>query len=230
MKKIFVIILALICVMLTGCRAASIGIIGGADGPTAIFVGKDKDNLRRSYDVDKFFKKNYINERKLPVFDIHIDREFISGDRKLILDDTIENQLEHIVYEFYRNSVSGEFEKIYDVVAGEYLKIAIESEEKNFKDGIYLENIFIDEIDLVDKDDIKYIREDNKQRIIDMLNDLKMEEFAIVEAEMTIKHNEKSLSLAPQVGDGEIERYYLIGKKDGKYNILEIYWEGFIND
>lgn len=229
MKKTLIFVLLAMCMLLTACRAASIGIIGGSDGPTAVFVGKD-DNMRASYDVDKYFKKNYVNERKLPVFDIQIDREFVSEDRKLILDDTIENQLEHIVYEFYRNSVSGEFEKIYDVVAGEYLKSAIEAEEKDFKDGIYFESIFIDEIDLVDKDDLKYIKGENQQRIIELLDAKEMEEFALVEAEMTIKHNEKSLSQIPQVGDGEIERFYLIGKKDGKYNILEVYWEGFINE
>ena len=43
-------------------------------------------------------------------------------------------------------------------------------------------------------------------------------------------YNDKSLSLAPQVGDGEVTRYYLIGKKANKYKILEVYWERFLND
>ena len=41
MKKLIALVLALICVLgLIGCNSesASIGIIGGADGPTAIFV------------------------------------------------------------------------------------------------------------------------------------------------------------------------------------------------
>ena len=63
-----------------------------------------------------------------------------------------------------------------------------------------------------------------------MLNDLEMTEFAIVEAEMDITHNEKSLSMAPQVGNGEVTRYFLLGKKDRDYKIIEVYWEGFMND
>ena len=42
MKKIIAILLILSCLLFAGCRknASSIGIIGGADGPTAIFVSK----------------------------------------------------------------------------------------------------------------------------------------------------------------------------------------------
>ncbi len=41
MKKILCIISVLLCILLSGCgEATSIGIIGGADGPTAILVNK----------------------------------------------------------------------------------------------------------------------------------------------------------------------------------------------
>lgn len=40
MKKLIVFILLLVCTFLVGCssEAANIGIVGGADGPTAVFV------------------------------------------------------------------------------------------------------------------------------------------------------------------------------------------------
>lgn len=38
MKKIIAILLILSCLLFAGCRKSSIGIIGGADGPTSIFV------------------------------------------------------------------------------------------------------------------------------------------------------------------------------------------------
>ena len=63
-----------------------------------------------------------------------------------------------------------------------------------------------------------------------MLNDMEMTEFAIVEVDKVIKHNEKALSIAPQVGDGEVQRYFLLGKKDNDYKIIEVYWEDFMND
>ena len=57
-----------------------------------------------------------------------------------------------------------------------------------------------------------------------------MTEFAIVEVEKVIKHNEKALGMVPQVGDGEVKRYFLLGKKDDSYKIIEVYWEGFLID
>lgn len=85
-------------------------------------------------------------------------------------------------------------------------------------------------MELLEKDDLKDISEKNKREIYERLNNLGISEFGIVEVETELKHNEKSLSLAPQVGDGEVTRYYLIGKKADKYKIFEVYWEGFLND
>ena len=43
MKKLIVFVLLLACTFLVGCsnEAANIGFIGGADGPTAVFVSSD---------------------------------------------------------------------------------------------------------------------------------------------------------------------------------------------
>lgn len=46
MIKTFIVFSALICMTLSGCQdASSIGIIGGADGPTAIYVSKSKEDV-----------------------------------------------------------------------------------------------------------------------------------------------------------------------------------------
>ena len=83
---------------------------------------------------------------------------------------------------------------------------------------------------LLGKDDLKDISEKNKRAIYERLNNLGISEFGIAKVETELKHNEKSLSLAPRVGDGEVTRYYLIGKKADKYKIFEVYWEGFLYD
>ena len=230
MKRIITLSLIMCCLLLTACDNASIGVIGGADGPTSIIVGKQKDNIKKTYDVKRYFKEHYVDERKLPVLDIHIENPFVSDDRTLILDDSIENSIELMIYEYYQNMMSGSFQKIKDLVVDDSLYAAIEAEERNFNDGIYFSKIILDEIDLVDKDDLEEITEQNKQNIIETLDKLDMTEFAIIEVEKTITHNEKALSMAPQVGNGEVTRYYLLGKKDDTYKIIEVYWEGFMND
>jgi len=229
MKRIITLSLLMCSLLLTACDNASIGVIGGADGPTSIIVGEQKDN-KKSYDDIKYFKEHYVDERKLPVLDIDIENPFVSDDRTLILDDSIENELELMIYEFYQNMMSGSFQKIKDIVVDDSLYAAIEADERNFNDGIYFSKIVLDEIDLVDKDDLEEISEQNRKNITEMLDEMNVTEFAIVEVEKTITHNEKSLSMAPQVGNGEVTRYYLLGKKDDSYKIIEVYWEGFMND
>ena len=85
-------------------------------------------------------------------------------------------------------------------------------------------------MELLKNDDLKDISKKNKRAIYERLNNLGISEFGIVEVETELKHNEKSLSLAPQVGDVEVTRYYLIGKKADKYKIFEVYWEEFLLD
>ena len=230
MKRIITLTLIMCCLLLTACDNASIGVIGGADGPTKIIVSEKENSTIKSSDVKNYFKEHYVDERELPVLDINIENPFVSDDRTLILDDSIENDLELMIYEYYKNIMSGSYQNAKDIIVDGSLLAATEASENNFKDGIYYSRILIDEIDLVDKDDLEEISDKNKQDIIKMLNDSEMTEFAIVEVDKVIKHNEKSLSIAPQVGDGEVQRYFLLGKKDNDYKIIEVYWEDFMND
>lgn len=230
MKRIITSTLIMSCLLLTACNNASIGVIGGADGPTSIIVSEQKDNIKRTYDVEKYFEENYVDERKLPVLDIDVENPFVSDDRTLLLEDSIENSIELMIYEYYHSLMSGSYKEAKEMIVDGSLLAATEAHENNFKNGIYYSQILIDEIDLVDKDDLEEISGKNKQEIIDLLNDLEMTEFAIVEVEKVIKHNEKALSMGPQVGDGEVKRYFLLGKKDDSYKIIEVYWEGFMSN
>jgi len=230
MKRIITLTLIMCSLLLTACNNASIGVIGGADGPTSIIVSEKNNDKTLTYTIEEYFRDNYVDERKLPILDIHIENPFLSDDRTLILDDCIENSIELTIYEYYHSIMSGDYQEAKNMIIDESLLAATEAHENNFKEGIYYSRISIDEIDLVDKDDLNEISNKNKQDIVEMLVESEIEEFAIVEVEKTIKHNEKSLSMAPQVGDGEVTRYFLLGKKDGSYKIIEVYWEGFMND
>ena len=230
MKRIITLTLIMCSLLLSACDNASIGVIGGADGPTKIIVSENGNDTIKTSDVKKYFNEHYVDERKLPVLDIDIENPVVSDDRTLTLDDSINNSLELMIYEYYHNIMSGSYQEAKNVIVDGSLLAATEASENNFKDGIYYSHILIDEIDLVDKDDLEEISDKNKQDIIKMLNDMEMTEFAIVEVDKVIKHNEKALSIAPQVGDGEVQRYFLLGKKDNDYKIIEVYWEDFMND
>ena len=48
-QRILIVSFILCCLLLTACSATSIGIIGGADGPTAIFIGKKGGGAKESF-------------------------------------------------------------------------------------------------------------------------------------------------------------------------------------
>lgn len=223
MKRIICFAAVLCCLALTACNSANLGIIGGADGPTDVYVNDGSGN-----NAEKYLQKHYVSN--LPVLDMNIERTFISDDRTLIMDDTVENELELMLYEFYHNMTSGSFEKMKDVISDNSLLTAIENEEKNFADGIYYSQIYIDELELLDKDDLEDISDKEKQTIAEMLKNSDTDKFGIVEIETKIKFNEKMRNSAPQIGEGEVTRYYLVGIKNGKYKILDVYWEDFLDD
>lgn len=223
--KRMVLSISLICVLLlTGCFTTNIGKIGGADGPTSILVTENGK-------TDELLKENYVNELKLPVLDIHIAESLTVEDRKLILNDSIENNLELLIYDFYKHSATGNYEEIYKFIADENFANAIKNEEENFNQGIYMQEVVIEDIDVVDRDDLHKMSKSVKPKIEEMIDLYNWEEFAIVDVELEIKHNKKSLERGPQVGNGEIERYFLLGKpENGDYKIYEFYWEGLISD
>lgn len=230
MTRILTISLLLCSLLLTACNRSSVGIVGGSDGPTSILISEQKEKIKGEYDTRTYFREHYVDERKLPILDVHIENPYVSDDRTLILDDSIENSLELMIYEYYCNLMSGTFPEAKQVIADGSLLAATEAYENNFKNGIYYSRIVIDEVELVDRDDLEEITSKNKQTMIELLNDSKIKEFAIVEVEMTVEHNEKTQGLVSQVGDGEVKRYFLLGKKDEAYKIIEVYWQDFMRD
>lgn len=230
MKRILALVVIVCSALLTSCDSVGIGIIGGSDGPTSVIVAENEEQTINLNDIDKYFKDNYVDKLKLPILDINIENPIVSDDRILVLDDTIENNLELLIYEYYKNLMSGAFEDAKEIIADGSLLASTDAYENNFKDGIYYSKIEIDEIELIDKDDLDEIAIKNKQAIVKKINNLKMTEFAIVEVDKTITHNEKTLSMVPQVGNGDVTRYFVLGKKDDKYKIVEVYWEGFMSD
>lgn len=230
MKRCGVLAVIVLSLLLTGCNAVSVGIIGGADGPTDIVLdnGRDKDE---GYSVaEKAFEEKYIDEKDLPVLDIQIENPFKSEDRALTLEDSIDNEIELFVYDYYKSLMSGDYRAAKAVIADSSLLAATENSERNFKDGIYYSQISIRNIGLLKKDSFDMISPKDKREMTDKLTAAGADRLAIVEIDYTVKHNEKSLSTAPQVGDGAVTRYYAVGKKNGGYKILEVYWEEFLKN
>ena len=222
MKRILAILLFLCLILLTACNDIGRNENGISDDPMNVTSSELANNSASAADVEKWFNEHYVDESKLPVLDVDIENLFVSDDRTFILDDGIENEIELLVYEYYHNGASGSFADRKNKVAGEVMEINVTNEEKQFKEGIYLSKVTLEEVDLVDKDEIDEVRDHHKQRIVKVLTELEATEFAFVEVEETVKCNDKMLNAEPQFGDGEYTKYYLLGKQNDGYKIVEV--------
>lgn len=80
MKKIMCIISALICIFLTACGdAKSIGIIGGADGPTKILVAEKGEQEMYEQITAKTAKKIMDSGEDIIILDVREKDEFDEG-------------------------------------------------------------------------------------------------------------------------------------------------------
>ena len=101
MKKILCIISAILCIFLTACGSdSSIGIIGGADGPTSIIVADKGEKAMYEQITPEEAKKIMDSGEKHIVLDTREQDEFDAGHIKgaiLIPYTEIENKAEEML-------------------------------------------------------------------------------------------------------------------------------------
>ena len=101
MKKIFFIISAIICIILTACgNDSSIGIIGGADGPTAILVSEKGEKAMYEIITPQEAKKIMDSGEEHIILDTREQDEFDEGHIPgaiLIPYTEIENKAEEML-------------------------------------------------------------------------------------------------------------------------------------
>ena len=224
MKRVLAMVLSvLLCLLLlTACNGQG-EVVGGSDGPTSMVVSGQENNST-PVDADAWFNEHYVDESKLPVLDVDIENPFVSDDRTLILDDDIDNKLELLVYEYFHDETAGAFANQMSKVKGEAMEDLVNGGETQFKEGAYNTKLTLDEVDLLDKEDLKDVRVYQKQYFAEALIELDMTECAIVKVKKTQKQNDKLLSMELQRRDGTYEDYFLLGKKDDDYKIVRYDW------
>jgi len=96
------------------------------------------------------------------------------------------------------------------------------------EDGIFYEQVILRDLEIVPIESFIDLPYEFCEEVATIGGSYKLTEYAVVGARAEIKHNEKSLAMGPQVGDGEVVRYFLVGKTDGDYYLFEIYWDDFL--
>ena len=80
MKKILCVVLTILCILLTACgNDSSIGIIGGADGPTSIIVAKKREKAMYEQITPEEAKKIMDSGEENTILDTREQDEFDEG-------------------------------------------------------------------------------------------------------------------------------------------------------
>ncbi len=215
--------------MIAGC----VFLLGGCNGNNSTVDAGEENNSVSSddginqEDYDILYEK-YININELPVFNLDIEREYICDDRKLILEDSIQNELEYVIYQYYYNNISADFESNKNLIGeSESLRISNENEKEAFDEGKYTKEYNIHELSVVDKDEIKEAQEMTKDNLLADIKECGLESYAVVKAELGWKYSEAKLQAGPQLPEGDYIRYYLVGstKDDSEVKICQVYWD-----
>lgn len=180
---------------------------------------------------DEQLSDKYVDVARLDVLDLNIEDKYVFDDRTLAIKDSIDNELEHLVYQYYYDVTSAQFEDLMDLIGeNESLQIAIENEGENYRDGIYMSEYTIHELTLLSTDDLQNVSEFSKKDILEKIDTFDFTEYAVVQADVSLKHNEAYLSQEPQLGDGRYMRYYLFATTTDvpEFKMYEVYWEDFI--
>ena len=79
MKKLLCIISIALCILLSACGNASVGVIGGADGPTEVIVAKKGDRAMYEQITVEEAKKIMDNGEDFVILDVREKDEFDAG-------------------------------------------------------------------------------------------------------------------------------------------------------
>lgn len=183
-----------------------------------------------SLDEDLLISR-YTDISALPVLDLNLEPSLQFDDRTLIMEDSIENELEYLVYQSYYYEMSADFSSMKTLLGdSEYLQISIKNEEENFENGEYMTSVTIHALNTLTPEDLDFVADYAKEDLLEDINQYALTEYAIVQADLDWTFSQAWLDAGPQVGNGRYMRYFLLGKTEEtpEFRWYELYWEGFM--
>lgn len=183
-----------------------------------------------SLDED-FLISRYTDISALPTLDLNLEPSLQFDDRTLIMEDSIENELEYLVYQSYYYEMSADFSSMKTLLGdSEYLQISVKNGEKGFKNGEYMTSVTIHALNTLTPEDLDFVADYAKEDLLEDINQYALTEYAIVQADLDWTYSQAWLDAGPQVGNGRYMRYFLLGKTEEtpEFRWYELYWEGFM--
>ncbi len=181
---------------------------------------------------DDALLEKYVDIAALPALDMAIEERYVFDDRVLLMEDSIDNELEQVVFEYYYCISSAQFDRLMGLVGeNEVLQITAKNEQKNFDEGIYMSEYVLHELEVLPAEEVKKGHQHAKDDIAARIAEHDLASYALVSVDHSFKHNELSASMGPQLTDGRYMRYWLLGKaaSDTEYKLYEVFWDNFTN-
>ncbi len=218
MKKLLLLLLA-VMLCLTACQSQQ-------PVPEPVATPEPTPELAQE-DIINYMALTYADADKIRAT-YPLEKEIVLPERTFILDTTVSNAAEKMVYDYFYAVGTGNYDEIISRTVNTNLKQAMKSHQAAEEDGIFYEQVILRDLEIVPIESFIDLPYEFCEEVATIGGSYKLTEYAVVGARAEIKHNEKSLAMGPQVGDGEVVRYFLVGKTDGDYYLFEIYWDDFL--
>ena len=177
--------------------------------------------------ADSLLEK-YVDIAALPLLDFDVKDRYVFDDRVLLMEDTVDNELERVVFEHYYCISSAQFDQLMALVGeNTSLQITSKNEEKNFNEGIYMSERVLHSLETLPATAIQGVSQYVKDDIAEKLAKHDLTAYAMVSVDISWKYNELYASMGPQLEEGRYMRYWLLGKtaSDPAYRLYELYWD-----
>lgn len=183
-----------------------------------------------SLDEDLLISR-YTDVSALPALDLNLEPSLQFDDRTLIMEDSIENELEYLVYQSYYYEMSADFSSKKTLLGdNEYLQISNQNEEENFENGKYMTSITIHALNTLTPEDLDFAADYIKEDILERIDQFSLTEYAIVQVDLDWTYSPAMLEAGPQLDEGRYLRYFLLGKTEEtpEFRWYELYWDDFL--
>jgi hypothetical protein len=151
--------------------------------------------------------------------------EASNENQHFLLEDKPLNKPEELVALNYYYTIIGEFDKLYDLCASESLQMSAVNTEKNYNEGIYMQEYIIRQLSILPLEE--FVERDSQ--ILEMtktnVEQNKLTEYTFVRYDFTMT-SPPGQEAAAQLSDGDYTFYFLCGKdQNDEWKLYELYWE-----
>lgn len=227
----FAIALTFATALLVGCTRQTAPSLSETASSTSDSQSSDPAASSASPSKMDVLALRYTDVSALPALDLNVEKVVQFDDRTLILEDSIDNELEYLVYQNYYYETAGDFSACQALIGdNEALQISNHNEEKLLEQGMYLTSITLHSLDTLTFEELDHATDSSKDHLLEHIDKYALTEYAIVQADLDWTYSQAMLEAGPQSDEGRYLRYFLLGKTEETPEFLwyELYWDDFL--